>query len=643
MPISVAKSFEEYLDNYKKSIADTEAFWAEEGKRLQWINPYSIYNSKEGTPTHRVKDTSFDQSNLHIKWFEDGVLNVSENCLDRHLDKRGDAVAIFWEGDTPGEQKSLTYKQLHRDVCKFSNVLKDLGVAKGDRVMIYLPMIVEAAIAMLACARIGAVHSVVFGGFSAESIANRINDCQPKLIVTADGGKRGGKIISLKKNVDNAIAQSFQVPVVVIQNDAELTVDWDPKLNFWYHDLMEKASPDCVPTPMGAEDPLFILYTSGSTGKPKGILHTSGGYLVYVAMTFEHVFDYRPDDIYWCTADVGWITGHSYGIYGPLCNGATIVMFEGVPTYPTPERFWQIIDKYKVTIFYTAPTAIRSLIQAGDKHLGATERTSLRVLGTVGEPIDPSSWQWYFEKIGKSKCTIVDTWWQTETGGILISPLANITPLKPASATLPFYGIQPEILDDKGGVLEGAVSGNLVMKDSWPGQGRTIYGDPERFYTTYFAQFPGKFLTGDGVTRDQEGYYWITGRSDDVIKVSGHRIGTAEIESALDEHPAVVESAVVGFPHDIKGQGIYAYVILKEGEGTDIEKSLIAWVRDHIGPIATIDHIQVTTSLPKTRSGKIMRRILRKIAAGEDAATFGDTSTLLDPSIIDGLVAGRKI
>lgn len=644
MPIPVAKSFEEYLTHYKKSITDPERFWAEEGWRLQWITPYSTKDSDSGSTIHGVKNTSFDQSNLHIKWYEDGILNGSENCLDRHLADKANQIAILWEGDTPGTQKSLTYLDLYTEVCKLSNVLKNLGITKGDRVMLYLPMIPEAAIAMLACARIGAIHTVVFAGFSSDSIASRISDCQPKLVITADIGNRGGKIIPLKTNVDLALDKSQTLPILVIQNDKNTQLNWDQKRDHWYHELMATASTDCPATPMGAEDPFFILYTSGSTGKPKGILHTTGGYTVYAAMTFEHVFGYRPGDIYWCTADVGWITGHTYGIYGPLANGATIVMFEGTPTYPTPERFWQIIDKYKVTIFYTAPTAIRSLIQAGNKHLESTQRTSLRVLGTVGEPIDPTSWQWFFEKAGHSRCSIVDTWWQTETGGILITPLAGITPLKPGSATLPFYGIQPEILDDEGMILNGQASGNLVIKESWPGQGRSIYGDPQRYFETYFSPYPGKFYTGDGAMRDQDGFYWITGRSDDVIKVSGHRIGTAEIESALDAHPSVSEAAVVGFPHDIKGQGLYAYVILQEElkETGDIEKALIQWVRDRIGPIATLDHVQITSSLPKTRSGKIMRRILRKIAAG-DIESLGDTSTLLDPEGVDELLTGRRV
>lgn len=643
MPIPVVKSFEEYLTHYKKSITDPEKFWSEEGWRLQWITPYSTKESDSGSTIHGVKNTSFDQSNFHLKWYEDGVLNVSENCLDRHLADKANQIAILWEGDTPGTQKSLTYLDLHTEVCKLSNVLKILGITKGDRVMLYLPMIPEAAVAMLACARIGAVHTVVFAGFSSDSIASRISDCQPKLVITADIGNRGGKIIPLKTHVDLALDKSQTLPILVIQNDKNTQLNWDQKRDHWYHELMATASTDCPATPMGAEDPFFILYTSGSTGKPKGILHTTGGYTVYAAMTFEHVFGYRPGDIYWCTADIGWITGHTYGIYGPLANGATIVMFEGTPTYPTPERFWQIIDKYKVTIFYTAPTAIRSLIQAGNKHLESTQRTSLRVLGTVGEPIDPTSWQWFFEKAGHSRCSIVDTWWQTETGGILITPLAGITPLKPGSATLPFYGIQPEILDDESMILNGQASGNLIIKDSWPGQGRSIYGDPQRYFETYFSPYPGKFYTGDGAMRDQDGFYWITGRSDDVIKVSGHRIGTAEIESALDSHPSVSEAAVVGFPHDIKGQGLYVYVILQEElkETGDIEKALIQWVRDRIGPIATLDHVQITSSLPKTRSGKIMRRILRKIAAG-DIESLGDTSTLLDPEGVDEIVAGRK-
>jgi acetyl-CoA synthetase len=646
MPIPVAKSFETYLENYKKSIENPEAFWAEEGKRLTWIKSYS-----EG----KAKNTRFHASNPHIRWYEGGILNVSENCLDRHLKERGDQMAILWEGDTPGEERSLTYRDLHREVCKFANVLKEMGVEKGDRVIIYLPMIPEVTIAMLACSRIGAVHSVVFAGFSPDSLAARIQDCEPKLVITSSYGYRGGKTIPLKQNVNEALQKSTTLPVIVVNHSK----NGDPvplisSQDYGYEDLMAGASQDCPVTPMGAEDPFFILYTSGSTGKPKGLLHTTGGYLVYAAMTFDHIFNYQTGEIFWCTADAGWITGHTYGVYGPLAKGATTVMFEGIPTYPTFERYWQIVDKYKVNLFYTAPTAIRSLIQAGNEHLTSSRRDSLRVLGTVGEPIDPTSWQWYFDVVGKGQCPIVDTWWQTETGGIMITPLAGITPLKPGSATLPFYGVKPEIVDEAGQVLTGSASGNLVIGDSWPGQARTIYGDPQRFFETYFAAYPGQFATGDMVLRDPEGYYWISGRSDDVIKVSGHRLGTAELESALEAHPAVVEAAVVGFPHEVKGQGLYAYVVLSKGsvgqkeqlEQERLEKELIQWVRDRIGPIATFDYMQFTRGVPKTRSGKVMRRILRKIASndlGEKGETLGDISTLLDPEIVDYLIEHRRV
>lgn len=632
MPISVAKTFKEYQYNYQHSISNPETFWFEEGKRLKWLEPYT-----------KAKNTSFDINSFCNQWYANGVLNVSENCLDRHLKTQGDKVAILWEGDNPEESRALTYRELHEQVCKFANVMKDLGVFKGDRVVLYLPMIPEAAIAMLACTRIGAIHSVVFGGFSPESLANRIADCLPKLLITADTGCRGGKIIPFKKNVDEALRLkgTETIEKVIVVHRREEAVNWIEFRDLWYHDLMATVSAECPVTPVKSEDPMFILYTSGSTGKPKGILHATGGYLVYASMTFEHIFQHQPNDILWCTADIGWITGHSYIIYGPLANGATTLMFEGTPNYPTPERFWQIIDKYKVTLFYTAPTAIRSLIREGDQHLNSTHRESLRILGSVGEPIDPSSWQWYHDKVGQGRCPIVDTWWQTETGGILISPLPHVIPLKPGSATMPFYGVQPQIVDEKNGVLEGRCSGRLVLKDGWPGLAQTLYGDHDRFIQTYFSGVPDKYLTGDGVTRDEEGYYWITGRVDDVINVSGHRLGTAEIESALDAHETVIESAVVGFPHDLKGQGIYAYVVLDPqhiDRGCPV--TLTKWVRDRIGPIATIDHIHFTQQLPKTRSGKVMRRILRKIASNE-LDNFGDTSTLLDPSVVNDLVENR--
>lgn len=628
-----AKTFADYKKHYDLSIADPEKFWTEEGKRLDWIKPFT-----------KVKNTSFAADDFYIRWYEDGLLNAAENCLDRHLATLGDKIAIIWEGDDPQESRQITYKELHADVCRLANGLKQLGVEKGDRVVIYLPMIPEAAVSMLACARIGAVHSVVFGGFSPESLASRIIDCAPKVVITSNVALRGGKVLPFKENVDKAlaIAGPESVTHVIVVERAIVVTDWVKDRDRWYHELVDAQSLDCPVTPMGAEDPLFTLYTSGSTGKPKGVLHTTGGYLVYAAMTFEHVFAYELADIYWCTADVGWITGHSYIIYGPLANGATTVMFEGIPTYPTPERFWQIIDKYKVTTFYTAPTAIRSLIHLGEEYLKTTHRTSLKLLGSVGEPIDPTTWEWYHEQVGFGSRPIVDTWWQTETGGILISPLPRLTPLKPGSATLPFYGIQPAIVDHEGQILEGAASGNLIIKDSWPGQARTLYNDRQRYIDTYFKPYPTFYCTGDGAFRDEDGYYWITGRVDDVLNVSGHRLGTAEIEASLNAHESVIESAVVGWPHSIKGQGIYAYVVLNPQHPLpDIESILVQWVRGHIGPIATIDHIQVTESLPKTRSGKVMRRILRKVAANE-LGDFGDTSTLLDPSLIDTLIKGAK-
>lgn len=635
MPIKVAFTFQDYQKKYASSIEDPEAFWFEEGKRLRWLKPYI-----------RAKNTNFNPESFQIKWFEGGVLNVSDNCLDRHLPANAHKTAIIWEGDDPKDSRKITYGQLHEEVSRFANCLKHFGVTKGDRVVLYLPMIPEAVVAMLACTRIGAVHSIVFGAFSPESLANRISDCQPKLVVTGDFGLRGNKIIPFKENVDLALqkdgTQSVRQVIVIKHLGHQLA--WIPGRDHWYHDLMREASSHCPITPMDSEDPLFILYTSGSTGKPKGILHTTGGYLLYVSMTFEHVFNYKPSDVFWCTADIGWITGHSYTIYGALANGATTLMYEGIPNYPTPERFWQIIDKHQVTIFYTAPTALRSLIREGDIHLDSTTRESLRFLGSVGEPIDPAAWEWYYTQVGKGNCPIVDTWWQTETGGILISPLSDLMPLKPGSASFPFYGIVPVILDEKGNHLEGAASGQLAIKDSWPGQARTLYGAHERFIQTYFSHFPGYYVTGDGSLRDEDGYYWITGRIDDVINVSGHRLGTAEIEAALDSHEAVVESAVVGYPHDLKGQGIYAYVVLHDSNRSKDEKlpaALIKWVRERIGPLATIDLIQITESLPKTRSGKVMRRILRKIASNE-IHDFGDTSTLLDPDIVEILVKQRK-
>lgn len=633
MKLTPAKTFADYKHNYDLSINAPETFWFNEGQRLTWIKPYT-----------KAKNTSFDQHNFYIRWYEDGILNVTENCLDRHLIAIADKPAIIWEGDNPAESRILTYQDLYTEVCRLANGLKNLGVMKGDRVVIYLPMIPEAAVAMLACARIGAVHSVVFGGFSSESIASRINDCKPSVVITSNIAIRGGKQLPFKENVDAALTLEGTESVnhVIVVERTKTNTPWYEQRDIWYHDLITDQSIDCPVTPVSAEDPLLILYTSGSTGKPKGVLHTSGGYLVYVSMTFEHVFDYQPQDIHWCTADIGWITGHSYVIYGPLANGATTVMFEGIPTYPTPERFWQIIDKYQVTLFYTAPTAIRSLILLGEEHLKTTKRTSLKILGTVGEPIDSTSWQWYHDQVGKGRCSVADTWWQTETGGIMITPLPGITPLKPGSATLPFYGVKPALVDHQGTFLEGNTNGNLVITDSWPGQARTLYGNQDRFIETYFKPYPGSYFTGDGCIRDDEGYYWITGRVDDVLNVSGHRIGAAEIESSLNAHQSVIESAVVGWPHAVKGQGIYAFVVLNLTEPPeDIAADLIKWVRQEIGPIATIDHIQIASDLPKTRSGKVMRRILRKIAANE-LDNFGDTSTLLDPTIIEVLIKGAQ-
>ncbi|MTI44001.1 acetyl-coenzyme A synthetase [Roseibium hamelinense] len=622
---------QKYTEMYRRSVEDPDGFWGEHGKRLDWIKPYS-----------RVKNTSYDFHNVSIKWFEDGTLNVSANCVDRHLETRGDQPAIIWEADDPNEHKVITYKELHHEVNKFANVLHGQGVKKGDRVTIYLPMIPEAAYAMLACARIGAIHSIVFGGFSPDSLAQRIDSCKSNCIITADEGLRGGRKVPLKANVDKAVEKApVDCVIVVKRTGSEITMK-DGR-DVWYHDEADRVSDHCAPVEMNAEDPLFILYTSGSTGQPKGVVHTTGGYLVYASMTHKYVFDYHDGDVYWCTADVGWVTGHSYIVYGPLANGATTLMFEGVPTYPGPGRFWEVCDKHNVNIFYTAPTAIRALMGAGDEHVTKTSRKSLRLLGSVGEPINPEAWTWYHNVVGEGRCPIVDTWWQTETGGILITPLPGATPLKPGSATRPFFGVQPAIVDAEGNFLDGATEGNLVITDSWPGQMRTVYGDHERFVQTYFATYKGLYFTGDGCRRDGDGYYWITGRVDDVINVSGHRMGTAEVESALVAHPKVSEAAVVGYPHDIKGQGIYAYVTLMEGEEpTDsLKKELVTHVRSEIGPIASPDLIQFAPGLPKTRSGKIMRRILRKIA--EDSFdSLGDTSTLADPAVVDDLIDNRQ-
>jgi len=633
-----AKAFineSKYFEMYQDSIDNNEAFWAEHGKRIDWIKPYT-----------QVKDVSYHKHDLHIKWYSDGTLNVCANCVDRHLQDKADQTAIIWEGDNPEISKHISYRELHQQVSRFGNVLKKLGVVKGDRVTLYMPMILEAAYAMLACARIGAVHSVVFGGFSADALAGRIIDCKSKLVITADFSNRGGKQIALKKNVDDASKKAgvsdYLESVLVIQN-SEQAVEWNNKLDHWYHDLIDQVSDDCPVEEMNAEDPLFILYTSGSTGTPKGVLHTCGGYIVYASMTHQYVFDYHPGDIYWCTADVGWVTGHSYIIYGPLANGATTLMFEGVPNYPEWNRFWQICDKHQVNTCYTAPTAIRSLMREGDDLVKATSRKSLTLLGSVGEPINPEAWEWYYQVVGEQRCPIVDTWWQTETGGILISPLPGATPLKPGSASRPFFGIQPALVDGEGNELEGAVDGNLVIKDSWPGQMRSVYGDHQRFVETYFSTFEGRYFTGDGARRDEDGYYWITGRVDDVLSISGHRMGTAEVESAFVAHQDVAEAAIVGYPHDIKGQGIYAYVTLNSGVvGNEaLEKELVQWIRKEIGPIASPDFIQFAPGLPKTRSGKIMRRILRKIAE-DDFSNLGDISTLAEPAVVDDLINNRK-
>jgi len=621
-----------YRAMYERSIRDPDGFWGEHGKRIDWIRPYT-----------KVKNTSFDPHRVAIRWYEDGTLNVSANCVDRHAATKGDQPAIIWEGDDPKDHKVITYRELKEHVCRFANVLKAHGVAKGDRVTIYLPMIPEAAYAMLACARIGAIHSVVFGGFSPDSLAGRIADCRSKLLITADEGLRGGRPVPLKANADAALAKVSGCKTVIVVRRTGGAVAMTPGRDVWYDEAAENVAAECPPTEMNAEDPLFILYTSGSTGQPKGVLHTSGGYLVYASMTHQYVFDYRPGEIYWCTADVGWVTGHSYIVYGPLANGATTLMFEGIPTSPTNSRFWEVIDKHKVNIFYTAPTAIRALMGAGDAPVKKTSRASLRILGSVGEPINPEAWLWYYNVVGDARCPVVDTWWQTETGGILITPLPGATALKPGSATLPFFGVQPAVVDAEGKELQGACEGNLILTDSWPGQMRTVYGDHERFVTTYFSTYKGAYFTGDGCRRDADGYYWITGRVDDVINVSGHRMGTAEIESALVAHPKVSEAAVVGYPHDLKGQGIYAYVTLMTGvqPSEELRKELVVWVRKEIGPIASPDLIQFAPGLPKTRSGKIMRRILRKIAEDQFDA-LGDTSTLADPGVVDDLIGNRQ-
>ena len=626
---------ETYRKWYDESVRNPDRFWGKHGKRLDWFKPYT-----------KVKNTSFT-GKVAIKWYEDGRLNVSYNCIDRHLKKRGNQTAIIWEGDNPYDDKKITYNELYDRVCRLANVMKKHGVKKGDRVTIYMPMIPEAAYAMLACTRIGAIHSIVFGGFSPDALAGRIVDCESTFVITADEGLRGGKTIPLKVNTDKAIAIAGRDGVIVkkvlVVRRTAGKIDWFDGRDLWYHDEIAAAKPECKPEPMKAEDPLFILYTSGSTGKPKGVLHTTGGYLVFASMTHQYVFDYHDGDIYWCTADVGWVTGHSYIVYGPLANGATTLMFEGVPNYPSASRFWDVIDKHKVNIFYTAPTAIRALMGAGDGHVKKTSRKSLRVMGSVGEPINPEAWEWYFNVVGEKRCPIVDTWWQTETGGILITPLPGATDLKAGSATRPFFGVKPELVDNEGKVLEGATDGNLCIIDSWPGQMRTVYGDHERFIQTYFSTYKGKYFTGDGCRRDEDGYYWITGRVDDVINVSGHRMGTAEVESALVSHDKVSEAAVVGYPHDIKGQGIYCYVTLMAGvEWSDeLRKDLIAHVRREIGAIASPDKIQFAPGLPKTRSGKIMRRILRKIAE-DDFGALGDTSTLADPAVVEDLIENRQ-
>jgi len=623
-----------YEEMYHASVDDPEAFWGEHGRQIDWIKPYT-----------KVKNTSYAYDDLSINWFEDGTLNVSANCIDRHLATRGDQTAILWEPDDPdAEAQHISYAKLHQEVCRFANVLKSLGITKGDRVILYMPMIPEAVYAMLACARIGAIHSVVFGGFSPDALASRVEDCGAKLVITADEAPRGGRNTPLKANTDKALAKMPEVKILVVQRTGG-DVAFDPARDTWLHEAEATVSADCPPEEMGAEDPLFILYTSGSTGKPKGVLHTSGGYLLYAAMTHKYVFDYHDGDIYWCTADVGWVTGHTYIVYGPLANGATTMMFEGVPTWPDASRFWQVCDKHKVNIFYTAPTAIRALMGKGTEFVEKCDLSTLRILGTVGEPINPEAWEWYYHIVGKTRCPIVDTWWQTETGGILITPLPGAIDLKPGSATKPFFGIQPVILDPNSGAefTETECYGVLAMKDSWPGQMRTVFGDPERFRETYFSQYKGYYFSGDGCRRDADGYYWITGRVDDVLNVSGHRMGTAEVESALVAHPKVAEAAVVGYPHETKGQGIYCYVTLMEGEEytDELKAELRNWVRQEIGPIASPDLIQWTPGLPKTRSGKIMRRILRKIAEN-DYGALGDTSTLADPTVVESLIENRQ-
>ena len=621
-----------YAEMYKRSIDDPEGFWAEHGKRVDWIKPFT-----------KVKNVSYDKDNLSIKWFEDGTLNVSANCIDRHLKDKANQVAIVWEGDDPKDDKKITYQELHDETCRLANAMKARGVQKGDRVCIYMPMVPEAAYAMLACARIGAVHSIVFGGFSPDSLAQRIDDSKCRLVITADEGLRGGRKVPLKANVDASLEHCDSVDTVIVVKRTGGDINMTSGRDVWHHEICADQPANCEPEEMSAEDPLFILYTSGSTGKPKGVLHTSGGYIVYASMTHEYVFDYKPGEIYWCTADVGWVTGHSYIVYGPLANGATTLMFEGVPNYPDSSRFWQVCDKHNVSIFYTAPTAIRALMREGEGPVKAASRKSLRLLGSVGEPINPEAWLWYHNVVGDGRCPIVDTWWQTETGGILITPLPGATALKPGSATLPFFGVKPVMVDAEGKLLEGACEGNLCIAESWPGQMRTVYGDHQRFVDTYFSTYPGRYFTGDGARRDADGYYWITGRVDDVINVSGHRMGTAEVESALVAHPKVAESAVVGAPHDIKGQGIYAYVTLNLGEdpSDDLKKELVQWVRKEIGPIASPDWLQWAPGLPKTRSGKIMRRILRKIAE-DDFGNLGDTSTLADPAVVEDLVENRQ-
>ena len=623
---------ESYTAMYGESLSDNDAFWAEHGKRIDWIKPYS-----------EISDVSYDTKDLHIRWYADGTLNAAANCLDRHLATRGNQTAIIWEGDDPADSKHITYAELHEEVCKFANVLKAEGAKKGDRITIYMPMIPEAAVAMLACARIGAIHSVVFGGFSPDALAGRIQDCDSNIVITADEGLRGGRPVPLKANTDAALENCPDCNKVIVVRRTGGDVALVEGRDVWYHEAMSAASADCPPEEMSAEDPMFILYTSGSTGKPKGVLHTTGGYMVYASMTHQYVFDYHDGDIYWCTADVGWVTGHSYIVYGPLANGAVTLMFEGVPTWPDSSRFWQVVEKHKVNIFYTAPTAIRALMREGEAPVKSADRSSLRLLGSVGEPINPEAWMWYHEVVGDGRCPIVDTWWQTETGGILITPLPGATTTKPGSATKPFFGVDPVLVDGDNNILEGAADGNLCINRSWPGQMRTVYGDHQRFIETYFTTFPGRYFSGDGARRDEDGYFWITGRVDDVLNVSGHRMGTAEIESALVAHPQVAESAVVGYPHDIKGQGIYAYVTLVEGvEATDaLVAELRQWTRKEIGPIATPDLLQWAPQLPKTRSGKIMRRILRKIAAN-DYADLGDTSTLTDPSVVSDLVDNRQ-